>query len=149
MVVNQGALVTEDGEQDLSNKILVSPILNTPTLNSPTVTGPFRAEIDNAQADIDALQAIDHSHLFTLQALVTTITPVANTPTSKTLSGLGMDNSTYYPQVTPESTVVGSEVKGVAATEADNTSVKVWIYRTNTSNTNLFILMPNAGDPVS
>ncbi|MDX2697020.1 fibronectin type III domain-containing protein [Streptomyces ipomoeae] len=67
-----------------------------------------------------------------------TITPVANTPTSLTLTGFGpLTGNAFYGFVTAQTTVIGSAVQGVAHTNVTASSITVWVYRTNTTNTNL------------
>lgn len=69
---------------------------------------------------------------------VVTITPVANTPTSTNVTGLSLISGlTYNGYASARTTVVGSTVQGVATTSATATGVTVWVYRTNTTNTNV------------
>jgi hypothetical protein len=73
-----------------------------------------------------------------LTAGFATVTPVANTPTSVTLSGFGpLKGNNFYGFVTAQTTVIGSTVQGVAHTNVTASSITVWVYRTNTTNTNL------------
>jgi hypothetical protein len=73
-----------------------------------------------------------------LTAGFATVTPVANTPTSVTLSGFGpLKGNAFYGFVTAQTTVIGSTVQGVAHTNVTASSITVWVYRTNTTNTNL------------
>lgn len=66
-----------------------------------------------------------------------TITPVANTPTSVTLTGFDIAGNNFYGFVTAQTSVIGSTVQGVAQTAVSGTSITLWVYRTNTTNTNL------------
>jgi hypothetical protein len=82
-----------------------------------------------------------HYGIFAPQCLTAgfaTITPVANTPTSVTLTGFGpLTGNNFYGFVTAQTTVIGSAVHGVAHTNVTASSITVWVYRTNTTNTNL------------
>lgn len=69
----------------------------------------------------------------------TTISPVANTPTSATVSyGFAMPGSTFRGYATANTTGIGSSVRGVAVTGVTSTQMQLWVYRTNTNNTNIF-----------
>lgn len=63
------------------------------------------------------------------------ITPVANSPTSSTVTGLSVSGTVFYGYASAVTTVIGSSVLGVATTSASATQVTVWVYRTNTVNT--------------
>jgi hypothetical protein len=82
-----------------------------------------------------------HYGIFAPQCLTAgfaTVTPVANTPTSVTLTGFGpLTGNNFYGFVTAQTTVIGSTVQGVAHTNVTASSITVWVYRTNTTNTNL------------
>jgi hypothetical protein len=66
-----------------------------------------------------------------------TITPsAANTPTSVTVTGLGMGGTGAVRAIaTPSSTAPGTQVTGVGCTSASRDGVTVWITRTNTTAT--------------
>lgn len=65
-----------------------------------------------------------------------TITPsAANTPTSMTISGLGLSGSSFYAQVTPQTTVPGTQVTGVGASGVSGNGLTLWVTRTNTTAT--------------
>ncbi|MFD6025711.1 hypothetical protein [Streptomyces griseoluteus] len=65
-----------------------------------------------------------------------TITPsAANTPTSMTISGLGLRGSTFYAQVTPQTVVPGTQVTGVSASSVSADGLTLWVTRTNTTAT--------------
>lgn len=67
-----------------------------------------------------------------------TITPVANTPTSTTVNfGFTMAGTVFRGFATANTTVIGSTVQGVAVSSVGATSMLVWVYRTNTTNTNV------------
>ena len=66
----------------------------------------------------------------------TAITPsAANTPTSKTISGLAVYGSTFIGYASVETTVAGTTVTGWATTSPTASSVVCWVTRTNTTNT--------------
>ena len=65
------------------------------------------------------------------------ITPVANTPTSTTVTGLSVPGSAFRAQCTANTTVIGSTVQGVAFSSPSSTSIIIWVYRTNTTNTSV------------
>jgi hypothetical protein len=64
-----------------------------------------------------------------------TITPVANTPTSVTLSGLNVAGSTFRGFVTANSVVPGTQVTGVACSSVTSTGMVITLTRTNTTAT--------------
>jgi hypothetical protein len=65
-----------------------------------------------------------------------TITPsAANTPTSATISGLGLKGSTFYGWATAATNVVGTSVTGVGTTGATAAGVNVWLTRSSTAAT--------------
>lgn len=66
-----------------------------------------------------------------------TITPsAANTPTSVTVTGIGMGGSgAVRAYATPSTTVPGTSVTGVGCTSAGRDGVTVWVTRTNTTAT--------------
>ncbi|MFI8351332.1 hypothetical protein [Streptomyces sp. NPDC085596] len=66
-----------------------------------------------------------------------TINPAANTPTSTTVTGLGTKGDTFYAFATANTTVIGSAVQGVAVSNVTSTGLTVWVYRTNTTATNI------------
>lgn len=132
MTVNPGSLVTEDGGQDLSNKTLVDP----------TVTGALRTEIN-------VLNAAKHTHSFTILCRNDTITPVANTPTQKTLTGFGLAAGTYNGFASINTTVAGSTVKAVATTSVDNSSGILWIYSADTTVRSVDVLIVQSGNPIN
>lgn len=64
------------------------------------------------------------------------ITPsAANTPTSHTVTGLGLQGTTAKAQVTAATTVPGTQVTGVAASSITPDGLTVWLTRTNTTAT--------------
>ncbi|MGW1064357.1 hypothetical protein ACWD4F_07575 [Streptomyces aureus] len=71
---------------------------------------------------------------------VVTITPVANTPTSVTISGLNVAGTVHRAFVTASSTVPGTVVE-CTATSVTATGLTVWINRTNTAATSVWYLV--------
>ena len=70
------------------------------------------------------------------------ITPVANTPTSTTVSGFTLAGSgTVHGYCTPVSSVPGSEVQEASVTSVAATGMTVWVYRTNTTATDVHWMM--------
>lgn len=71
------------------------------------------------------------------------ITPVANTPTSLTYSGLGLTAGLagYEAFATAQTSVIGSTVQGVACDQASASSVRVWVYRSNTTATGISVMV--------
>ncbi|MFK0279557.1 beta strand repeat-containing protein [Streptomyces sp. NPDC090499] len=64
-----------------------------------------------------------------------TITPsAANTPTSVTVTGLGLTGSSPRAVATPSTTVPGTAVTGVGCTNVSTDSVTIWVTRTNTTS---------------
>lgn len=63
------------------------------------------------------------------------ITPVANTPTAVTVTGLGLSGDNFYSQATPRTSVPGTQVLGVGTSSVSGTSVTIWLTRTNTTST--------------
>ena len=73
-----------------------------------------------------------------IRAGTTTITPsAANTPTSKVISFAPMQGNQFYGSATAHTTVPGTSVTGVAVTEVTSSSVRVWVTRSNTTDTNI------------
>ncbi|MFF4504842.1 hypothetical protein [Streptomyces sp. NPDC001401] len=73
-----------------------------------------------------------------------TITPVANTPTSVTITGLRSGNvrgKTFFAYATASTSVPGTQVTGVGVTAVSSTSLTVWLTRTNTTATTVYWLV--------
>ncbi|MCX4858318.1 hypothetical protein [Streptomyces canus] len=73
-----------------------------------------------------------------------TIAPVANTPTSVTITGLRSGNvrgKTFFAYATPATSVPGTQVTGVGVTAVSSTSLTVWLTRTNTTSTTVYWLV--------
>jgi hypothetical protein len=66
------------------------------------------------------------------------VTPVANTPTSVTVSGLDVAGTQFVAFVTAMSGVPGSTVLEVSALNPTSSSVDVVIYRTNNTQTRVY-----------
>ena len=67
------------------------------------------------------------------------ITPsAANTPTSAVISGLNVLGSTFTAQVTPGTSVPGTQVTGVGATSVTGSGLTIWLTRTNTTATTVY-----------
>jgi hypothetical protein len=65
-----------------------------------------------------------------------TITPSAvNTPTSLMVSGFDLLGTTFTAQATAVTSVPGTTVTGVGATDASSSSVTIWLTRANTTAT--------------
>lgn len=100
--------------------------------------GPTAADWNYMHFDDDGITR--HYGIFSPQSMTAgfaTITPVANTPTSLTLTGFNVTGNNFYGFVTAQTSVIGSTVQGVAHTAVSGTSITLWVYRTNTTNTNL------------
>lgn len=63
------------------------------------------------------------------------IVPVANTPTSVAVKFTAPFTAVPKVVVAPNTTVVGSTVKGVGVTDVTTTGFTAWVYRTNTTGT--------------
>ncbi|MGR3870993.1 hypothetical protein ACUXZZ_20665 [Streptomyces graminifolii] len=75
----------------------------------------------------------------------TTITPsAAGTPTSATVTGLGLRGSAFYAQVSAATQVPGSQVTGVGATNVTSNGLTLWVTRTNTTATVLHWMVVGA-----
>lgn len=67
-----------------------------------------------------------------------TITPVANTPTSTTVTGLSLAGTgTIVGLVQPTTSVPGSEVIEGSVSSITSSGMTLWIYRTNTTPTGM------------
>lgn len=70
------------------------------------------------------------------------ITPVANTPTSSTVSGLSLAGAgDVVGLCTTQTSVPGTAVHESTVSSVSSTGMTVWIYRTNTTNTEVGYLM--------
>ncbi|MFJ8154802.1 hypothetical protein [Streptomyces sp. NPDC094468] len=64
------------------------------------------------------------------------ITPSApNTPTSAVISGLGLQGSAFYAQVSANTSVPGTSVTGVSFNNLSASGLTVWLTRANTTTT--------------
>ncbi|MFB7327130.1 hypothetical protein [Streptomyces sp. NPDC056190] len=63
------------------------------------------------------------------------ITPVANVPTSVTVSGLNVRGKSFTGFATPVTTVPGTTLAGVGVSSVSGTSLIVWVTRANTAAT--------------
>lgn len=72
-----------------------------------------------------------------LQSGMVTIVPVANTPTKATVTFPTAYSSPPHVVATGESAVIGSQLQGVSVANITNTTVDIYIYRTNTNSTNV------------
>ncbi|MGW6021277.1 hypothetical protein [Streptomyces sp. NPDC055099] len=63
------------------------------------------------------------------------INPVANKPTSITLSGGSIKGKTFRAFVTPVTAVPGKTVVGVGVTAVSSSGLTIWVHRTNTTQT--------------
>jgi hypothetical protein len=74
-----------------------------------------------------------------IQSGVTTVTPVPNTPTSATVSGLSLSGTgDLYVQLTPISAFPGETVQGVGVTNVTGASFDIVIMRTTDTPTQIF-----------
>ncbi|MEU1015369.1 hypothetical protein [Streptomyces sp. NPDC005898] len=64
-----------------------------------------------------------------------TVTPVANKPTSITLSGGNIKGKNFRAFVTPVTSVPGKTVVGVGVTAVSSSGLTIWVHRTNTTPT--------------
>jgi hypothetical protein len=68
----------------------------------------------------------------------TTITPVANVVTSKTITfPQPLEGTNFAAQVTAATSVPGSQVQGVGYNNLTSTGMTIYVLRTNTTNTNI------------
>lgn len=71
-----------------------------------------------------------------------TITPVANTPTSTSVSGLSLKGTgTVVGLVTSVTSVPGTSVQETSISSVSESGMTVWIYRTNTVATDIEWMM--------
>ncbi|MEW2402121.1 hypothetical protein [Streptomyces sp. NPDC046862] len=97
--------------------------------------------LDKFYVDKDGNTYIDG--VLTGKAMATgsvSITPVANTPTSVTVSGLNLSGTVHRAFVTAQSAAPGTVVE-CSATSVTNTGLTIWVNRTNTTNTNIWYLV--------
>ncbi|MFD4830130.1 hypothetical protein ACFWPV_09785 [Streptomyces uncialis] len=66
-----------------------------------------------------------------------TVTPVPNTPTPVTLTGFVTKGTDVYGFATASTTVIGSTVQGVSVSGVTNSTMTIWVYRTNNTATNV------------
>jgi hypothetical protein len=92
---------------------------------------------------IDASVALTAGNLASGQV---SITPVANTPTSVAVTGLGLSSGVAYrATATAVSSSPGSHVLGVSVTGVTNNGLTVWIDRNDTTATNVDYLLLGLG----
>lgn len=104
-------------------------------LYSETAAGAANSQINLRAAAVSVPGILTQGNVKTGR---TVITPsAANTPTSVTVTGLGLVGSNPRALVSMNTTVPGTSVTGVAATSVTNTSMILWLTRTNTSATTL------------
>lgn len=83
--------------------------------------------------DFDVTGAVDPANM---AWGAVTITPVANTPTSITVTGLALQGTgPVRAQANSHTTVPGSTVKECGVSGLSPDGLKIWTYRTNTTNT--------------
>jgi len=66
-----------------------------------------------------------------------TITPTPGSPTSTTVTGLTVTGSNFYGFATANTTVIGSVVLGAAVSSVSSTGATIWVYRSNSTDTNV------------
>lgn len=93
----------------------------------------------SATFDTDSVTAIGSFYADNYRTGRSTITPsAANTPTSLTITGIGMGGSGAVRAYATANTVVpGSQVTGVSCSGANRDSFVLWVTRTNTTATNI------------
>ncbi len=74
-------------------------------------------------------------HRSYLYAGTTSITPVASTPTSISVTGLGLSGAVVSYWATASTTVPGSVLLETSISSPTTSSISVWVYRTNTTAT--------------
>lgn len=72
-----------------------------------------------------------------LQSGMVAIVPVANTPTKVTVTFPTAYSSPPHVVACGESAVIGSQLQGVSVANITNTTVDIYLYRTNTNSTNV------------
>ncbi|MGY1502893.1 hypothetical protein ACW4TU_41065 [Streptomyces sp. QTS52] len=69
---------------------------------------------------------------------VVTITPVANTPTSVTLSGGAIKGTNFRGFLTANTAAPGTQVLGVGCSSVSSSGMTIWLTRTNAAATNIY-----------
>jgi hypothetical protein len=106
----------------------------------PAIASAVTAVIDGS---FDASGAITGGNLASGQV---SITPVANTPTSAAVTGLGLaSGATYRATVSPVSSSPGTHVLGVSVTGVTNNGLTIWIDRNDTTSTNVQYVLLGLG----
>ncbi|MEU9925030.1 hypothetical protein AB0H51_27745, partial [Streptomyces griseoluteus] len=101
-------------------------------------SGYPKISLTKAQASIYApdIYAAGVFHANNIASGRVTITPsAANTPTSTTVTGLGLSGANPRGIATASTTVPGTSVTGVAVTDLSTSSATVWVTRANTIST--------------
>lgn len=89
---------------------------------------------NSTQCNMDVLGVLTASNI--AYGSVTITPSAANTPTSVTVSGLGLKGSTaFYGLATASSVVPGTQVTGVSTSSVSSGGLTVWLTRTNTTAT--------------
>lgn len=138
-----GLLLKGPSRTDNSNRITLG-LLASPSGGNPEIV------IGDA---IGVIVALDPTILFVVPDLhtsgvltaasmvygSTTITPsAANTPTAKTVTGLGLAGSTFTAQATAQTSVPGTTVTGVGVSAVTSDSITIVLTRTNTTATSIY-----------
>ncbi|WP_318201028.1 hypothetical protein [Streptomyces sp. SCL15-4] len=90
---------------------------------------------NSTQCNLDILGVLTASNIAYGQV---SITPsAANTPTSVTVTGLGLKGTTFYGLATANTVVPGSQVTGVGVSNASSNGMTIWATRTTTTATNV------------
>uniref|UniRef100_A0AAU3IDE7 Phage baseplate assembly protein V n=1 Tax=Streptomyces sp. NBC_01393 TaxID=2903851 RepID=A0AAU3IDE7_9ACTN len=121
-----------EGYLYLTGSIAGLPFWNRPSMSVGAADGGSMAI--KLQGDVTT-QVLTAANIVTGRA---TITPsAANTPTSITISGLGVVGANPRAIATASSSVPGTQVLGVGCSGVTNDSVTIWLTRTNTTATGI------------
>ncbi|TDC20625.1 hypothetical protein E1265_21380 [Streptomyces sp. 8K308] len=118
-----------------------APRSTTLQLTSGAPIGTTDQAIVSLTSRVGSAPAVAVSGVLTASNIATglaQITPVANSPTSLSITGLNVTGSNLVAFATALTAVPGSTVIETSVNNLSNTSLNVWVYRTNTTTTGVY-----------
>lgn len=130
-----GTLVGTSDTQTLTNKAIDGNTNTFTNLPTAALTGNINPARLTSVPAASLTGAVAAARLTSFEGGHTTITPVANTPTSVTVTGLNVAGTNFFGLATANTTVPGSFVLGTSVTNVSSSGLTLWIYRTSATAT--------------